>query len=138
MTDIGTYPDLAGKVAVLTGSSRGIGAATAAALARNGARVVVNGRDSGAVAQLVDTINGTGGAAIGIVGDATELEALERLRDEAERAFGPVDVLGAFVGGSPVRPGPTADIAPADWQATLDTNLTAPFLALKTFLPGMI
>jgi 3-oxoacyl-[acyl-carrier protein] reductase len=132
------YPDLDGKVAVLTGSSKGIGAATATALARNGARVVVNGRDGAAVAGLVDTIRGSGGVAIGIAGDAIELAGLERLRDEAERSFGPVDVLGAFVGGSSVRPGPTADIALPDWQATLDANLTAPFLALKTFLPGMI
>jgi 3-oxoacyl-[acyl-carrier protein] reductase len=132
------YPDLDGKVAVVTGSSRGIGAATARALARNGARVVVNGRDGGGAGEVAEDIRASGGTAHPFAGDATTPEALERLREEAERAFGPVDVLGAFVGGSAVRPGPTAEIALPDWQATIDANLTAQFLALKTFLPGMM
>lgn len=132
------YPDLAGKVAVVTGSSNGIGAATAHALASNGACVVVNGRDADAAAAVAESIRSGGGEATAVAGDATAPDVLDRLRAEAERTFGPVDVLCAFVGGSAVRPGPTAAIALSDWQTTLDVNLTAAFLAVKTFLPGMI
>lgn len=133
-----TYPDLDGKVAVITASSKGIGAATALALARNGARVVVNGRDDAAVSEIVGAIRGGGGHATGVAGDATEPSTLERLREAAERQFGPVDILGAFVGGSTVPPGPTVAVGLPDWHSTLDANLTAAFLALKVFMGGMM
>jgi 3-oxoacyl-[acyl-carrier protein] reductase len=131
------YPDLAGKVAVVTGSSRGIGAATARALARNGVRVVVNGRDDDAVNVTTQMIRDAGGEATGVVADAGQPDGLERLREQAQRAYGPVDILGAFVGGSGRPPEPITDIPRADWQATLDLNLSAPFLALREFLPSM-
>src|SRR5919206_3372987 len=109
------YPDLAGKVAVITGSSKGIGAATARLLAVNGARVVVNGRDEDAVAETVRGIRAAAGEATGVVADLGDPDAPERLREEAERAYGPVELLGAFVGGSTRPPGPTAELAPEDW-----------------------
>src|SRR6266498_675618 len=124
------YPDLAGKVAVVTGSSRGIGAATCRMLAANGAKVVVNGRDETAVGETVKSIRSDGGDA--------DLDALQRLREEAERAYGPADVLGAFVAGGGPLAGPTAQITGPEWEAALRGNLTVTFLALKTFLPGMV
>ena len=132
-----TYPDLAGKVAVITGSSRGIGATTCRLLAFNGVSVVVNGRDEDAVSATVDRIPEAGGEATGIALDATKPEDLERLHTETERTDGPVDVLGAFVGGGGPLPGPTAEITPEEWRAAIDGNLTVTFLALRTFLPGM-
>ena len=62
------YPDLAGKVAVVTGGSGGIGAATCRLLAANGARVAINGRDQAKIAVVVDAIGASGGEAIGVTG----------------------------------------------------------------------
>jgi 3-oxoacyl-[acyl-carrier protein] reductase len=132
-----TYPDLAGKVAVVTGSSRGIGAATCRLLAANGVRVVVNGRDAAAVDAAVERIRAGGGEALGVVGDATSSGALAELRQRAENAFGAVDILGAFVGGGG-EPTPIGEVMEAAWRATIDANLTATFLALQCFLPGML
>jgi 3-oxoacyl-[acyl-carrier protein] reductase len=132
------YPDLAGKVAVVTGGSGGIGAATCRLLAANGARVVVNGRDQARIQAVVDAIHATGGEAIGVTGDCTDLAAIERLRQQVEHDLGPAEVLAAFVGGGRARPGPIADVPVEDWQSTVDGSLTATFLTLKSFLPGMI
>jgi 3-oxoacyl-[acyl-carrier protein] reductase len=132
------YPDLAGKVAVVTGGSGGIGAATCRLLAANGARVAVNGRDRTRLQAVVDAIREGGGEAVGVDGDCTDPAAVERLRQVVERELGPAEVLAAFVGGGRARPGPVADVPQEDWQSTLDGSLTATFLTLKSFLPGMI
>jgi 3-oxoacyl-[acyl-carrier protein] reductase len=133
-----SYPDLTGKVAVITGSSRGIGAATCRMLAANGARVVVNGRDQAALHETVEKIRAAGGEATAIAADVANLDSLEHLREQTERAYGPIDVLGAFVGGGGPPPGPTAAITTQDWDAAVAGNLTVTFLTLKCFLPGMI
>src|SRR5512132_1938377 len=132
------YPDLAGKVAVVTGGSGGIGAATCRLLAANGARVAVNGRDRTRIQAVVDAIREGGGEAVGVDGDCTDPAAVRRLRQAVEQELGPAEVLAAFVGGGRARPGPVADIPEEDWQSTLDSSLTATFLTLKSFLPGMI
>jgi 3-oxoacyl-[acyl-carrier protein] reductase len=132
------YPDLAGKVAVVTGGSGGIGAATCRLLAANGARVAVNGRARTRIQAVVDGIREGGGEAVGVDGDCTDPAAVERLRQVVERELGPAEVLAAFVGGGRARPGPVADVSQEDWQSTLDGSLTATFLTLKSFLPGMI
>jgi len=136
--EVPIYPDLAGKVAVVTGGSGGIGAATCRLLAANGARVAVNGRDHAKIAVVVDAIGASGGEAIGVSGDCTDLAAVERLRRQVEHDLGPAEVLAAFVGGGRARPGPVADVPVEDWQSTVDGSLTATFLTLKSFLPGMI
>jgi 3-oxoacyl-[acyl-carrier protein] reductase len=132
------YPDLAGKVAVVTGGSGAIGAATCRLLAANGARVVVNGRDQAKIDAVVDAIRATGGEAIGVTGDCTDLAAVKRLRQQVEQDLGPAEVLASFVGGGRARPGPVADVPVEDWRSTVDGTLTATFLTLKSFLPGMI
>jgi 3-oxoacyl-[acyl-carrier protein] reductase len=132
------YPDLAGKVAVVTGSSQGIGAATCRLLAANGAKVVLNGRDPAALEATVTRIRRDGGEATGVAADVAEPGALERLREETERTYGPADVLGAFVGGGGPPPGPTAQITPEEWDAALRGNLSVTFLTLRCFLPGMV
>jgi 3-oxoacyl-[acyl-carrier protein] reductase len=132
------YPDLAGKVAVVTGSSQGIGAATCRLLAANGAKVVLNGRDPAALHETVTKIRRDGGEATGVAGDVAQPDALERLREETERTYGPTDVLGAFVGGGGPPPGPTAQITPEQWEAAIRGNLTVTFLTLRCFMPGMV
>jgi len=121
---VGVYPDLAGKVAVVTGGSGGIGAATCRLLAANGARVVVNGRDQARIQAVVDGIGAGGGEAIGVAGDCTDLAAIERLRQQVEQDLGPAEVLAAFVGGGRARPGPVADVPEDDWWSTVDGSLT--------------
>src|SRR5215216_1664516 len=99
VTGIPIYPDLAGKVAVITGGSRGIGAATARVLAANGVKVVVSGRDQAAIDGVVNDIHSRGGQAIGVAADITAFAAIEQMRLAAEEAFGAIDILVAFAGG---------------------------------------
>ena len=132
------YPDLAGKVAVVTGGSGGIGAATCRLLAANGARVAVNGRDRARLQAMVDAIREGGGQAIGVDGDCTDPADVQRLHQVVQQELGPTEVLAAFVGGGRARPGPVAEVPEEDWQSTLDGSLTATFLTLKSFLPGMV
>jgi 3-oxoacyl-[acyl-carrier protein] reductase len=132
-----TTDSLHGKVALVTGSSRGIGAAIAAALAAAGARVGVHGRDPAAVHEVRARIEADGGRTAGALGELTDGAQVDRVRDEIEAALGPIEILVANAGGSPVRPGPIEDIAEADWRASVDGNLTATFLTVKSVLPGM-
>jgi 3-oxoacyl-[acyl-carrier protein] reductase len=133
-----TYPDLAGKVAVVTGGSGGIGAATCRLLAANGVKVAVNGRDEAKIGAVVDTIRSAGGEALGVAADCTDLAAVELMREQTEAEFGAVGIVAAFAGGGRARPGPLAQTTEEEWHATVDANLTASFLTLKSFLPGMI
>ena len=133
-----TYPDLAGKVAVVTGGSGGIGGATCRLLAANSVKVVVNGRDEAAIAAVVSGIQSDGGQAIGVAADSTDLAAIERMRQRTEQEFGTVDILVVFAGGGRSMPGPTEQVTEEDWRSTIDHNLTATFLVVKSFLPGMI
>ena len=128
---------LAGKVALVTGSSRGIGAAIARAFARESAHVVVHGRDTAALSVVVGEIEQAGGSVRPVIGDVTEAGDLDAIRADIERAFGPVDVLVVNAGGSPTRPAPLETITEEGWRAALDGNLTATFLTIKCFLPGM-
>jgi 3-oxoacyl-[acyl-carrier protein] reductase len=128
---------LQGRVALVTGSSRGIGAAIAVALARQGAAIAVHGRDKDAVTTVVTGIRDDGGRAVGVTGDVTSLAAIEAMRQQIEDSLGPVDILVASAGGSFTPPAPLEDIPEAGWRASIDGNLLATFLTLKSFLPGM-
>src|SRR4029450_284535 len=132
---IPSYPDLAGKVAVVTGSSQGIGAATCRLLAANGAKVIVNGRDPAALDETVARIRAGGGGATGVAAALAEPGALDRLRAETEGTYGPIEVLGAFVGGGGPPPGPTVQITPKEWDAAIGGNLGVTFLTLPCFRP---
>jgi 3-oxoacyl-[acyl-carrier protein] reductase len=131
------FPDLADRVAIVTGGSRGIGAATCVALGANGARVAVGGRDADAIAQTVDATRDAGGEVIGVAGDCTRPEDLERIRAQVERELGPADIVAAFAGGFPART-PLLESSVEDFRAIVDSNLTATFLTIKAFAPGMV
>ncbi|MBO3748719.1 SDR family oxidoreductase [Streptosporangiaceae bacterium NEAU-GS5] len=129
--------DLKNKVALVTGSSRGIGAEIAREFARHGAKVVVHGRDTAAMAKVLADIERMGGQAIQVAADITSLAEIERMRGEVEQWLGPIDILVANAGGSPARPAPLEQITEDDWRASIDGNLTATFLTIKSVLPGM-
>jgi 3-oxoacyl-[acyl-carrier protein] reductase len=132
-----SYPDLRGKVAFVTGGSRGIGARTCRSLAENGVRVAVNGRDASAIDGVVRSIREAGGEAIAAPADCTSRDALERARELVARELGEVDIVAAFAGGSG-EPTPFLQLSEEKWRAVVDTNLTATFLTLQAFLPAMV
>ncbi len=125
------------KVALVTGSSRGIGAAIARLFAQEGAKVVVHGRDEGALSSVRADIGRAGGKAMVVAADITRFADIETMRRQIEQTFGPVDILVANAGGSFTLPGPLEQIDEEGWHASVDGNLTATFLTLKSFLPGM-
>jgi 3-oxoacyl-[acyl-carrier protein] reductase len=133
---------LSGRVALVTGSSRGIGAAIARRFAQEGATVVVHGRDRDALAGVVAEIErGAGNVRAGdvrhVTGDVTKLADLEAMRAEIEQTCGAVDILVANAGGSFTMPGPFENLSEEGWRASVDGNLTATFLTIKCFLPRM-
>jgi 3-oxoacyl-[acyl-carrier protein] reductase len=136
MSALAPERDLAGRVA-LTGGSRGLGAATCERLGAVGKHVAIGGRDAGAVERVPAIVCQHGVRALPAVGDTSDEVVLEALRARIEQELGPVHVLALFPGGDGAA-APITVTALEDWQATLDANLTATFLALKVFLPGMI
>ncbi|WP_238007482.1 SDR family NAD(P)-dependent oxidoreductase [Dactylosporangium sp. AC04546] len=124
---------LNGKVALVTGSSRGIGTAIATTFAAAGAQVVLHGRDTSALAEVQARI----GAASVVTGDVTVAADLARMRDEIVSRHGRLDILVANAGSTTSRPAPIEDITEESWRADIDRNLTGTFLTVKTFLPLM-
>jgi 3-oxoacyl-[acyl-carrier protein] reductase len=135
--DLPRYPDLAGKVAVVTGGSRGIGAATARALAANGVDVAVVGRDQAALTAVANSIQAAGARALPCRADVTDEADLQRLADTVSEHLGAVDILAAFAGGNGM-PVPTPEETVDHWRLVLDTDLTSTFLTTSAFLPVML
>jgi 3-oxoacyl-[acyl-carrier protein] reductase len=132
-----TSDGLAGRVALVTGGSRGIGAATAARLAAHGVLVGVGGRDRAAIDRVVAGIRAAGGRAVPAPADATDPVALAHAHADLTAAFGPVELLAAFAGGNG-RPRPTEQVEPEEWRRVIEGDLTATFLTIRAALPAMI
>jgi 3-oxoacyl-[acyl-carrier protein] reductase len=128
---------LLNKVALVTGSSRGIGAAIAKRFAQEGAKIVVHGRDVAAMTSVQTEIEQAGGHAIQATADITSFAEIEAMRQQVEQKFGPIDILVANAGASLTKPGPIEEISEEGWRASVEANLTATFLTIKSVLPGM-
>ena len=127
---------LEGRVALVTGASRGIGAAIAAGLARDGADVAVGYESDGdAASGVVSRIERAGRRAIAVGGDLRNPAAVERICDEAEDSLGPVDVLVSNAGIAPRQQ--LEEISLEDWDEVMEVNLRASFLLAKRLTPGM-
>jgi 3-oxoacyl-[acyl-carrier protein] reductase len=118
------------QVAIVTGASRGIGRATALALASEGANVVVNyASSSGAAEEVVKAITDAGGSAIALQADVSKLEQVDALVNNTVEKFGRVDVLVNNAGIT--RDALLLRMKPEDWQAVIDLNLTGVFLCTR-------
>jgi 3-oxoacyl-[acyl-carrier protein] reductase len=131
------YPDLAGKVAVVTGGSRGIGAATARALAATGTAVAVIARDEQALTAVSDDIRAQGGRALAVPADCTVEAEVNRAAQTVTAEFGPVDILATFAGGNGM-PIPTVKETAAHWREVIESDLTSTFITTHAFIPTMI
>ena len=127
---------LKGKVSVITGSSRGIGRATAIALAREGARVVVCARGAEQLEEAAGAVRAAGGEALAVAADLTTAEGVDHVLAEARAKLGPVDLLVNNVGGS--RGKPTWEASDAEWEEVLGINLLPAIRASRAVIPSMI
>lgn len=135
--DVPTFPDLDGKVAFVTGGSKGIGRATCRLLAENGCRVAVVARSPDALAATVGEIVLAGGRAMAVEADVTHPGSLSKARARVEEDFGPVDLLFPFAGGFESF-SPVWETSLEEWDEVMRVNLTSSFLALREFLPSMV
>jgi NAD(P)-dependent dehydrogenase (short-subunit alcohol dehydrogenase family) len=131
--------DLSGKVAIITGSSRGIGRAIAERLAEHGAQVVISSRKSAACADVVRSIEGGSGKgrAIAIPANISSKDDLTRLVDETNKAFGRIDILVCNAASNPYF-GPLGGIADDQFRKILENNVIANHWLVQLVVPQMI
>jgi 3-oxoacyl-[acyl-carrier protein] reductase len=128
--------NLEGRVALVTGSSRGIGRAIAVALAEAGADIVVNFLRREAEARNVEAeISQLQRRCIGVQADVSSANDVERLVRTGEERLGPIDILINNAGIA--RPQPMEEIGERDWDEVIDVNLKSCFLMTQAVLPGM-
>jgi NAD(P)-dependent dehydrogenase (short-subunit alcohol dehydrogenase family) len=128
---------LDGKVAIITGASKGIGRALSVRFAREGARVVCAARSAELVKDSAAQAQKAGGQAIAVVCDAAVEEDVRRLVAESLRAFGKIDTLVNNAGdGGPTKP--VQEYSMEDWRYTIDSCLTSSYLCTRLVVPEMI
>jgi NAD(P)-dependent dehydrogenase (short-subunit alcohol dehydrogenase family) len=129
--------DLTGKVALVTGASRGLGRAFAEAMAEFGADVACIGRDEAKLAETLKIIGKYGHKAIAIKADVSKEADIKKMVADTVKQLGKIDILFNNAGiGRP--PTPIHETPIEEWQAVIDTNLTGVFLCLKHVITAMI
>jgi len=128
--------DLTGKVAILTGASKGIGAAMAMGLAEYGAQVVVSSRDQASVDAVAEAIRSRGGQAMGIVCHVGQEDQLHQLVEKTQTIYGGVDIL---INNAAINPtfGPLADTDIAAFDKIMQVNLRSCFILANLCFPLM-
>ena len=130
--------DLSGKVAIVTGSSRGIGKAIAEALADQGANVVISSRNQDACDEVAAAINAKHpGKAIAVAASLSSKDALQNLVDQTRAAFGQVDILVCNAASNPYY-GPMAGISDDQFRKILDNNVIANHWLINMVAPDML
>jgi 3-oxoacyl-[acyl-carrier protein] reductase len=130
------YPDLNGKIVLVTGSSKAVGADVAKGFGRAGAKVIITGRDEAALSKVSEELRKENIEFLNFKADVTSSSDLLRLHDSILTKFGSIDTLVALAGGHG-NPIPISEMTEEGWKNTLDTDLTSKFLTVKTFLPEM-
>ncbi len=130
---------LIGKVAVITGSSRGIGRAIAERMAEHGAKVVISSRKAAACVEVADAINAKYGAGTALVipANISSKEDLKRLADQATAQLGPIDILVCNAASNPYY-GPQAGISDDQFRKVLDNNIVANHWLIGFVAPQML
>jgi NAD(P)-dependent dehydrogenase (short-subunit alcohol dehydrogenase family) len=131
--------DLTGKVAIVTGSSRGIGLAIAAALAEHGCKVVISSRKQEACEEVAHAINAQHGEgrAIAVAANISSKDDLQRLVNETRTAFGQIDVLVCNAASNPYY-GPMAEISDDQFRKILENNVIANHWLIAMVAPEML
>ncbi|HZE49460.1 MAG TPA: SDR family oxidoreductase [Jatrophihabitantaceae bacterium] len=136
MSEHSTPRTLAGRTAVVTGASSGIGAATAEHLAGLGARVVVIARRVERLTDVVERIEKNGGTAVAIAADVTDAAAVAAAADRVEAELGAADLL--FNNAGIMLPAPVEEIRTGQWQQQIDLNITGLMNAIGAFTPQLV
>ena len=134
--DVSKLFRLDGKVAVVTGSSKGIGEAIAHALAAQGAKVVVSSRKQSAVDAVAEAIQKAGGEAVGVAAHVGELEQVQALVDTTLQTYGGIDIIVNNAAANPVY-GPVQGTDAGAFDKIMDVNLKGPLELCKRALPSM-
>jgi len=131
------HPSFAGKVALVAGASRGIGAVTAQAFADAGAAVVLGARDSQALESVAEDIRSRGGRALAVPTDVGDVASVANLVEQTLNTFGRLDAAFNNANDGPL-PAPLADIDPADFDLGIRANIRGTFLGMKYQIPAML
>lgn len=133
----GNGRSLEGKVAIVTGASRGIGATTARVFADRGATVMLAARDEQALVGVAEAIEAVGGRTLVVPTDVNDAPSVERLVERAMEEFGRLDVAVNNAGGSH-PPVALADLDPTEFDRIVGVNLRGVFLCMKYEIPAML
>ncbi|HEY2041583.1 MAG TPA: glucose 1-dehydrogenase [Jatrophihabitans sp.] len=130
-------PSLRGRVALVAGASRGIGAATAEAFAAAGCSVVLAARDSAALESVAHRIEDRGSDALAVRTDVADVDSMRNLIERTMERFGRLDAAFNNATDGPL-PAPLADIDPDDFDRGIATNIRGTFLGMKFQIPAML